>query len=97
MVSGFVTPDGVMEAQDKWSFEFLNEESMKFKFDELFASGALLPGRMTYQIFAAAWPSLTYEENLKLAKDAGGDAEAIRVDMGKGNPFGFSCQPAWEN
>jgi len=42
---------------------------------------------VTYQIFADAWPSLTYEENLKRVKEAGGDAEAIQADMGKGNPF----------
>jgi dihydrofolate reductase len=84
IVSEFVTLDGVMEAPDKWSFQFWNEEASKFKFDELFASDALLLGRVTYQIFADAWPSLTDEENLKRVKEAGGDAEA---NMGEGNPF----------
>jgi dihydrofolate reductase len=37
---------------------FWNEQAAKFKFDELFASGALLLGRVTYQGFAAAWPSV---------------------------------------
>jgi hypothetical protein len=40
----------------------LDEEIPKFKFDELFASDALLLGRVTYQGFAAAWPSVTDEE-----------------------------------
>lgn len=73
IVSEFLTLDGVMEAPDKWSFQFWNEEAAKFKFEELFASGALLLGRVTYQIFAAAWPSLTDEENLKRVREAGGE------------------------
>jgi dihydrofolate reductase len=55
----YVTLDGVMEAPNRWSFPFWNEEAAKFKFDELFASDALLLGRVTYQGFAKAWPSMT--------------------------------------
>src|SRR4029077_7399985 len=33
------------------------EEGDKFKLDEAFASEALLLGRVTYEGFAAAWPS----------------------------------------
>ena len=62
IVSEFVTPDGVMEdpgGAEKtkhrgWIFQFFNEEYMKYRFDELFASDALLPARVTYQGFAAA-------------------------------------------
>lgn len=66
----YLTLDGVMEApgeetslgaQGGWSFLFSNEEHSKFKFDELFASDALLLGRVTYEIFAATWPSRTGE------------------------------------
>jgi dihydrofolate reductase len=57
----YITLDGVMEAPNKWSFQFWNDEAAKFKFDELFASDALLLGRVTYQGFAAAWPSVTDE------------------------------------
>ena len=66
IVSEFLTLDGVMEdpggaegtAQGGWSFKFGPIEGQnKFKFDELFASGALLLGRRTYQGFAAAWPT----------------------------------------
>ncbi len=32
---------------------------MKFKHDELFAADALLLGRITYDGFAAAWPTMT--------------------------------------
>ena len=87
IVSEFMTLDGVMEAPDKWSFQFFNDEAMKFKYDELFASGALLIGRVTYEIFAGAWPTLTDEEDLRRVKEAGGDAESIEASMGEGNPF----------
>ena len=67
----YVTVDGVMEApggeqslgpRGGWSFQYWNDEASKFKFDELFASDTLLLGRVTYQIFAAAWPSRTDEQ-----------------------------------
>jgi len=66
VVTEFVSLDGVMEdpggAEDfqhgGWSFEFSRgEEGDKFKLDEAFASEALLLGRVTYEGFAAAWPS----------------------------------------
>ena len=57
IVSEFVTLDGVMETPEKWSFPFQNEETAKFKLEELCASDALLLGRATYQIFARSWPS----------------------------------------
>jgi dihydrofolate reductase len=70
VVSEFVTLDGVMEApggefhpdgKGAWTFDFFNEEALKFKQDELSAADALLLGRVTYQHFAAAWPSMTDE------------------------------------
>jgi dihydrofolate reductase len=62
IVSEFVSLDGVMEAPDQWHFPFFNEEAEKYKLDELFASDALLLGRVTYEGFAAAWPSVTDEQ-----------------------------------
>ncbi|GAC1434982.1 MAG: dihydrofolate reductase family protein [Ktedonobacteraceae bacterium] len=60
IVSEYVTLDGVMENPGGgWSFQFWNEEAAKYKYDELFASDALLLGRVTYQGFAAAWPTMT--------------------------------------
>jgi dihydrofolate reductase len=67
IVSEFVSLDGVMEdpggaektRHGGWSFQFFNEEYAQFKRDELFACDALLLGRVTYQGFAAAWPSMT--------------------------------------
>jgi len=61
IVTEFITLDGVTEAPHEWSFPFWNDEISKFKHDELLASDALLLGRVTYQGFAAAWPSRTDE------------------------------------
>jgi len=70
VVSEYVTADGVMEdpggaegfEHGGWSFQFWSDESAKFKFDELFASDALLLGRVTYEGFAKAWPAMTDEQ-----------------------------------
>jgi dihydrofolate reductase len=61
VVSEFVTLDGVMEAPNEWQGPFWHDDMGKYKFDELFASDALLLGRVTYEGFAAAWPSITDE------------------------------------
>ena len=70
VVSQFVSVDGVMEDpggaegfdRGGWAFQFdRGPEGDKFKLDEVFASGALLLGRVTYQAFAEAWPSRTGE------------------------------------
>jgi dihydrofolate reductase len=70
IVSEFVSLDGVMEGPGPvdefklagWTMPYWSEEIGKYKFDELFASDALLLGRVTYQGFAAAWPSRTDEQ-----------------------------------
>lgn len=54
----YVTLDGVMEEPGNWSFPFWSDEAAKFKSDELFASDALLLGRVTYDGFAKAWPTM---------------------------------------
>gem|GEM_PF-5224818 len=59
--SEYVTLDGVMEEPGRWRFQFWSEESAKFKCDELFASDAMLLGRVAYQGFAKAWPAMTDE------------------------------------
>jgi dihydrofolate reductase len=67
VVSEFITLDGVIEGpggeQDfdraGWSFQDdTGPEGMQFKFDELLAAQALLLGRVTYDGFAQAWPTL---------------------------------------
>ncbi len=60
----FVTLDGVMEAPDTWQFStgLFNEEMQKAAFDLLIGTDALLLGRVTYELFAEAWPSMTDED-----------------------------------
>ena len=59
VVTEFMTLDGVIE-DPAWSFEFnRGDEGEQFKGDELKAAGAQLLGRVTYQGFAKAWPTMT--------------------------------------
>ena len=57
IVSTYVSLDGVIEAPEKWSLKFWNDEHTKYAQDQLFASDALLMGRKVYEGFAASWPS----------------------------------------
>ena len=62
VVTEFASLDGVME-EPRWTFQFdRGPEGDKFKYDELFASDALLLGRVTYQGFAQAWPSMDQDD-----------------------------------
>jgi dihydrofolate reductase len=66
VVTEFVTLDGVIEdpggtegGRGGWAFKFdQGDEGGKFKFDELMASDAQLLGRVTYEGFAKAWPTM---------------------------------------
>ena len=71
----YVSLDGIVEAPGGgedfehagWSFETeRGEEFEKFKLDETLNSEALLLGRVTYEGFAAAWPSMEGEVADKL-------------------------------
>jgi len=70
VVTEFVSLDGVMEAPGGgesykhagWTFRIdRGKEGDKFKLNETLNSEALLLGRVTYEGFAAAWPSKTNE------------------------------------
>jgi dihydrofolate reductase len=69
IVTEFVSLDGVMQApggeefrHKNWSFEFdRGKEGDKFKLDETLDAEALLLGRVTYEGFAASWPSRSGE------------------------------------
>jgi dihydrofolate reductase len=61
VVTEFLSLDGVME-EPAWSLTYWNDTIAKFKKEELFASGAHLLGRVTYQGFAQAWPGRKDEQ-----------------------------------
>jgi dihydrofolate reductase len=70
VVTEFVSLDGVMEdpggsegsGHGAWTFEFdRGEDGDRFKLDELRGAEAQLLGRVTYEGFAAAWPSMEDE------------------------------------
>jgi dihydrofolate reductase len=70
VITQFVSLDGVIEApgggedfeHGGWTFEIdRGEEGDKFKFDELVEAEAQLLGRVTYEGFAAAWPTMEDE------------------------------------
>ena len=74
VVTEFVSLDGVMEdpggseksKHGAWTFAFdRGEEGDRFKLDELLEADAQLLGRVTYEGFAAAWPS--YSDNVGFA------------------------------
>jgi dihydrofolate reductase len=66
----YTTVDGVMQdpggvgeiAQGGWSNAYFSDELGKIQSEQLFSSGALLLGRVTFQGFAAAWPNLEATE-----------------------------------
>jgi dihydrofolate reductase len=70
VVTEFVSLDGVIEAPGGgeeyehagWTFEIARGEAGdKFKLDELVEAEAQLLGRVTYEGFAAAWPTIADE------------------------------------
>src|SRR5438094_2313864 len=70
VITEFASLDGVVEdpggsenfKYGGWSFEIdRGDEGNKFKLDEVMAADALLLGRVTYEGFAAAWPTRTGE------------------------------------
>jgi dihydrofolate reductase len=83
----YLTLDGVMEEPGEWSFDFWSDESAKFKFDELFASDAQLLGRVTYEGFAKAWPTM---------EDEGGFADRMN-NMPKFVVSNTLKDPSWNN
>jgi dihydrofolate reductase len=70
VVSEFLSQDGVVEdpggregyAHGGWTSRWRNREIDEDKTDELFGADAMLLGRVTYQAYAAAWPSMTDED-----------------------------------
>jgi len=53
----YVSLDGVVQ-DPAWTAPFWNDQLATLQSDYLFASDALLLGRVTYEGFAAAWPTM---------------------------------------
>jgi dihydrofolate reductase len=61
IVAEFLSLDDVMEAPDEWHFPYWSDEMGEAIGTQFYESDALLLRRVTYQGFAAAWPSRTGE------------------------------------
>jgi class 3 adenylate cyclase/dihydrofolate reductase len=71
VASEFVTLDGVMEApghephpdgKNAWALRYAGEDQQRYKVEELLQAGAVLLGRVTYEIFASFWPAAPKDE-----------------------------------
>jgi dihydrofolate reductase len=71
IASEFVTLDGVMGApghdqhpdgKNAWALRYAGDDQQRYKSEELFEAGAILLGRVTYEIFAAFWPTAPSDE-----------------------------------
>jgi class 3 adenylate cyclase len=71
IVAEFVTVDGIIEApgfdehqagRNAWALRLQNEETQRYNKDVFFAVDAILLGRVTYQIWAAFWPTAGGDE-----------------------------------
>jgi len=96
VVTEFMSVDGVMEdpgggepyERGGWAFKFdRGQDGDRFKLDELMAADAQLLGRVTYEGFARAWPSMT---------DEVGFAEKMNT-MPKYVVSSTLSDPEWEN
>jgi dihydrofolate reductase len=96
VVTEFVSLDGVIEAPGGgedykhagWTFEIdRGEEGDRFKLDELVEAEAQLLGRVTYEGFAAAWPTM---------EDGAGFAEKMN-SMPKYVVSSTLQEASWEN
>jgi dihydrofolate reductase len=55
--STYVSLDGLIGLLERWHFDYRDDATAKFESDQLATSDALLMGRGTYEVFAAAWPA----------------------------------------
>ena len=58
IVTEFISLDGVIE-NPAWTFKYWNDDIAGFKGEETSGGEPILLGRVTYEGFAAAWPSRT--------------------------------------
>src|SRR5215216_2499191 len=63
VASELMSLDGVVESPDKWHFPYFNDEMAEALGAAMAASDAMLMGRVTYEEFAAFWPSQSSEDD----------------------------------
>lgn len=66
----YMSLDGVVQRPELWTFDYRSDDAAQVSHDQLFAAGALIMGRHTYDIFAARWPA---------ASDASGFADRMNT------------------
>jgi dihydrofolate reductase len=59
----FVSLDGVVEAPERWTFPYFDDEVGQAIGGQMAASDTLLLGRRTYEGFAAYWPEQSAEDD----------------------------------
>ena len=57
----FISLDGVVESPDQWQFDHFDEDMMAGMGSQIAAEDTVLLGRVTYQEWAAYWPTSTDE------------------------------------
>ena len=62
VVGEFLSADGVMETPETWQFPFQTEELGAITEGQIRDADAFLLGRVTYEMFAGYWPTLTHNE-----------------------------------
>ena len=58
IISSQVSMDMVIDKPQKFAFDYANDEFMSYAREQLFESDALIMGRLTYEAFAQAWPTM---------------------------------------
>ena len=70
VASEFVSLDGVVESPEKWHFPYFNDQMGEAIGAAMAVSDSMLLGRVTYEEFAAFWPSQEASDEGKEATDS---------------------------
>jgi dihydrofolate reductase len=85
--STYMSLDGVVQRPELWTFDYRDDAAAKFGHDQLFGCDGLIMGRLTYEIFAGHWPSVT---------DADGSADRMNT-IPKYVVSDSLTEPQWNN
>jgi dihydrofolate reductase len=62
IVYEYMTLDGIIEAPEEWQFPYLSDDVAEIIQTQILDADSILLGRVTYEIFAASWPTRTNNE-----------------------------------